>query len=240
MFEWSAEKIAFMRDAAAYTPFGEALARRAAAYLPPDAHLCDAGCGIGYLTLALARRAYRVTAVDTSDAAIAALAQSARLLNVRNVEPLRADAFALPDDLRFDGMTFCFFGEIARVRACVRAHCRGAAGLRTRAGATHRVDAREAPIARTPYAAALAELDARGIAYRSATFELDMGQPFRTIADAARFSRLYARGGEPPTEARLRERLVPTDSPIFPYYLPAPRPIGLIALNAAEIPNTTL
>ncbi|NJP07023.1 MAG: methyltransferase domain-containing protein [Chloroflexaceae bacterium] len=32
--------------------------------LPPDAHILDAGCGTGLLSVALARQGFRVTAVD--------------------------------------------------------------------------------------------------------------------------------------------------------------------------------
>ena len=70
--------------------------------------------------------------------------------------------------------------------------------------------------------------------YRAETFDADMGQPFRSLADAIRFFRLY----DPETavtEAEALSRLVETGDPVFPYYLPALRPVGMIVLRAEDI-----
>ena len=64
MFIWTEESAAFWADSAAYTKSYERLAQRAAAHLVPGGSLFEGGCGLGHLSLALARQGYAVTAMD--------------------------------------------------------------------------------------------------------------------------------------------------------------------------------
>ena len=48
---WTEESIAFLRDAAAINRYYETIAERIAPQLPENAHICDAGCGIGELNI---------------------------------------------------------------------------------------------------------------------------------------------------------------------------------------------
>ena len=61
---WTEESIAFLRDAAAINRYYETIAERIAPQLPENAHICDAGCGIGELSLALKPYCHHVTAVE--------------------------------------------------------------------------------------------------------------------------------------------------------------------------------
>ena len=51
---WTEESIAFLRDAAAMSDYYRVIAGKIAPHLPENAHVCDAGCGIGELSIALA------------------------------------------------------------------------------------------------------------------------------------------------------------------------------------------
>ena len=73
MFQWTDEIMAFREDAENYTRFDEAIAGRVASYLSPGSRLCDAGCGMGFLSVKLCRMGFSVTAVDESAAAVAYL-----------------------------------------------------------------------------------------------------------------------------------------------------------------------
>ena len=53
MQAWTPEGMAFLQDAMACCGYYPALARRIAPYLPKQAHVCDAGCGLGGLSVAL-------------------------------------------------------------------------------------------------------------------------------------------------------------------------------------------
>lgn len=239
MFTWSADKIRFLRDASEYTPFNDALADRAAAFLPVGGHICDAGCGLGYLSVALAKHCQWVTAADVCPEALAVLRQSLAARPVGNVSVMEADVFALPDDVQFDAMVFCFFGGTHDILRCVKRHCRGKAVLFKKNWATHRFTADQRPLERFTFAQTCAELTRAGIPCHSESFEQEMGQPFRSMADAALFFRLYDRGdGDVPlSDAALYARLKGTGSAEFPYFLQSKRPVGMIVLDTEDIPE---
>lgn len=239
MFSWDAEKIRFLRDASEHTPFNDLLAERAAAFFPKSAHVCDAGCGLGYLSLALSQRCTRVTAIDTSPEALAVLLESIETRGVENISVMQADVFSLPESARFDGMAFCFFGGTGEILRCAKVHCLGKVVLFKKNWSTHRFTANETPLLRFTFAETCAELAIAGVPFESCSFELDMGQPFRTLEDAALFFRVHERqdSGEL-AENELLARLEKTGSPDFPYYLPANRPVGMIVLDAGDIPDT--
>ncbi|MFR0787293.1 MAG: class I SAM-dependent methyltransferase [Vescimonas sp.] len=77
MQAWTPEGMAFLQDAMACCGYYPALARRIAPYLPKQAHVCDAGCGLGGLSVALLPYCRHVTAVDRAAAPLENLRQRA-------------------------------------------------------------------------------------------------------------------------------------------------------------------
>lgn len=237
-FEWTRDAIRFRLDAAARVRFDEAIAARVLPYLPENAHLCDAGCGLGLLSLALAPCCRAVTAVDESAAALAVLAENAARAGVGNIRAVQGDLFAMRPEAPYDAMAFCFFGHTRETLRAVRAQCTGRAILIKRDHAERRFTLEHRPAQRLNFQTACAELAALRIPFRSETFPLEMGQPFRSLADAARFFALFSEGGTSPDMERIAERLVETGETEFPYYLPARRMLGMIVLDARDIPDS--
>ena len=82
------------------------------------------------------------------------------------------------------------------------------------------------------------ELEEKGIPYQSRVLELDMGQPFRSLEDAAVFFRTHSRDDPAElTPEALQSRLQRRDDPEFPWYFPVNEPIGLLWFQACEIPD---
>ena len=51
MFQWNEEMVRFMRDASEYSDYHRRLVQWMLPDLHPGDHICDAGCGLGYLSL---------------------------------------------------------------------------------------------------------------------------------------------------------------------------------------------
>ena len=189
--------------------------------------MCDAGCGLGGLSVALLPYCRHVTAVDRAAAPLENLRQRAGhdpRLTVR-----QGDIRCLPPETPYDAMVFCLFGDVEEALTVARQQCRGTVLLIRRDYAYHRFSTGRVPVG---FTAADSEDTLRhlGLSYRMERFSLEFGQPFRSLEDAQRFFRLYDRSGgvEPPLH-----RLVPGPEPEFPYYLPNRKDLCLLAV---EIP----
>ena len=64
MYHWTADGIGWMADASRQTDFYRLLAAELAPYLKPEDRICDAGCGLGFLSLALSPYVRSVTAAE--------------------------------------------------------------------------------------------------------------------------------------------------------------------------------
>lgn len=240
MFFWNDEKVRFMEDAAAWSGFHAALAALLAPHLPPEGHICDAGCGTGHLSLALSRHVRRVTAVDMSGEALSLLAGNCQKADIRNITIRCGDIHALPPPSPYDAMVFCFFGHMEEILTLARQQCRGAVLAIMRHEERHRFSAGQPAMRFGGYERGAEVLRERGIPFQAQTLTLPMGQPFRTTDDARRFFELYRRPEDdaPITDTFLAGRLLPTGQDDFPWYLPSQRRFGLIRLDAGDIPDT--
>lgn len=221
-----------MADACRRTDFHEKLTALLLPYLKPTDHICDAGCGLGYLSLALSSHAAHITAAERDAAALAVLRQELDARGITNVTPLCADVLAYTPPVPFDAMVFCFFGSMERYWPlpsanavarcwpwCVTTCATAFPGL-PRAPGRHSFDA------------ACGVLDAHSIPYTAQRAVLDFPQPFRTLEDARTFLTIY--GGGAPAEDDLRTKLISTGDPDFPWQLPGVRRFGIIAFAMKE------
>ena len=239
MFQWNAEKVRFMEDAAAWGDFHARLAAELAPYLPRNGHVCDAGCGTGHLALALAPYVKQVTAVDVSAQALALLTENCRKRGAANIDIRCGDIARLPPEQPYDAMVFCFFGHIREILAISAAQCRGTVLAVMRSDAAHRFSAAQPAIRRGGYFRGREELEKLGVPFQAKEMELPMGQPFRTLEDARRFFELYRQPDDttPITDALLQTRLTATGREDFPFYLPQSRRFGLLRWHAGTMPE---
>ena len=230
MLVWTPDTVRFQRDAAQYGSYHKTLAARLAAHLPPGAHVCDVGCGLGYLSRALAPYCKRVTAIDSEPLALDVLRKD----TPENVEVFEGDVFTLSPDRRFDAMVFCFFGTMDETLLLARKHCHGKVIVVKRGWTQHRFSLQSESVRRDACEDAERYLRTRGIPFLREELTLDMGQPFRSKEDAVRFFEAY--GSEAVTFSDVEARLVKTGDTAFPYYLPQEKPLGIFIFDAKEIP----
>ena len=154
-----------------------------------------------------------------------------------NVEPRRCDVLADTPEEPYDAMVFCFFGRTDEILTAARRQCTGTVAVLKRCGRGHRFSrGKDRP--RQGFEELCRALKERGIPYQSRVLELDMGQPFRSLEDAAVFFRTHSRDDPAElTPEALQSRLQRRDDPEFPWYFPVNEPIGLLWFQACEIPD---
>ena len=230
MLVWTPDTVRFQHDAAQYGTYHKTLAKRLAAYLPPDAHVCDAGCGLGYLVRALSPFCKRVTAIDSSAMALAVLREN----TPKNVEILETDLFTLSPAEQYDAMVLCFFAAMDDTLLLAKRHCRDKVIVVKRGWTQHRFSPQNESARRSACEETEQYLRTRGIPFLREDLTLDMGQPFRSREDAVRFFAAY--GNASVDFSDVEARLVKTGNAVFPYYLPQEKPLGIFIFDAKEIP----
>lgn len=235
MFLWTEESAAFWNDSAAYTKSYDLLAQKAEAHLTPGGALFEGGCGLGHLSVALAKRGYHVTAMDLSPLPLRYLRANADRAGVR-LTVRTGDVFTLPEGELYDSAVFCFFGSVTEILNWAKGHCRDRLILFKKNWSTHRFTRDPGAVRKFTYPLTCGELERLGVPFAAETFDADMGQPFRSLPDAVRFFRLYDPQAAM-TEGEALSRLTKTGDPVFPYYLPALRSVGMIVIQTRDIPR---
>ena len=225
--KWDSEKIRYMRDAAERSDYYRQIASVIVPHLKKDAHVCDAGCGLGYLSAALAPQVAQVTAVDISAEALAVLESR----KIPNVTALCGDAAALVPESPYDAMIFCFFGSVQEVLEISRAQCRGSVFIITRGDPVHGFSQKPLENNRFCFSGFCEGLRQQGIPFESGSIDAEFGQPLKSLEDAKRFLALY--GGENVEEGALRKRLRECTGE-FPWYLPRRKRVGWIRFSVNE------
>ncbi|MCI6836641.1 MAG: methyltransferase domain-containing protein [Clostridiales bacterium] len=238
-FAWTPERVRFMANADAHTDYYQKLARWLAPWLPKNGHVCDAGCGLGSLSLALLPYVQEVTAVDRSPLALAELRAKKQENNRNTLEILQGDIASLPPRIPYDAMVFCFFGAMSEILPIAKAQCRGQLFILKKNYLTHRFSAGNIPIEGDRFDRSKALLAKLGIPFEAEEQSLELGQPLASLEEARQFFTLYSRDKASSvfTDAYLKSRLVPGHIPDFPWYLPQEKKVGLIRLHTRDIPE---
>ena len=237
MFQWNEEMVRFMRTASEYGDYHRRLVQRMRPALHSADHICDAGCGLGYLSLALAPYVRRVTAADRSEAALDVLRQNCAARGIRNIEILSGELQPVPLAAPYDAMVFCFFGRMEEIAAVAKAQCRGTVLVFKENFTSHRFSVGEHPAGWDSFRAGADWLTERGVPFEAETLEPEMGQPFRSMEEARQFFRLYSRDADKAaiTDEFLRGRLAETGREDFPLYLPHKRQVGYLQFESKDL-----
>ena len=235
---WDPNTIRFMIDASEHAPYNKDLAAVLGPKLPPNAHVCDAGCGLGYLSLELANYARKVTAVDISPEALNVLHRNCVTKGIDNIDIRCADIEQSPPDEKYDAMVFCLFGGSDQGLCIAKAQCRGDVFMVMRNYPAHRFSVNTHCMEYKGYRDTCLMLDVLGIPYDKSECQLDLGQPFRGFEDARLFFERYSRDPKSQiTDEFLLSRLEKSNQSEFPYYMPHMRNVGIIHFLAEDIPQ---
>lgn len=236
---WWEDMVRFMRDASEYGTYNQELADRLAPHLNPEMRICDAGCGLGYLSLALSGYVGHITAVEQNPAAVEVLTANCRERGITNITPCCGSVHSAVPDAPYDAMVFCFFGGIHEILEIVRRQCRGKVFIITRNYTTHRFSVGKHTTGSYGYLTATTRLKELGLPYTEALFDLEFGQPLRDLDDARRFYEIYSKDEDKTviTDEFLRTKVVDNDDAKFPLYLPHRRNLALLTFDTADLPD---
>lgn len=236
MFQWTDEIMAFRADADRINHADRFLARQIAAELMGTEHICDAGCGMGFLSVELAKLGFSVTACDHSEDALRFLENRCREEGIQGIETWKGDLFSAEPKEKYDAMVFCFFGRVEEILQAISKQCKGKAFVIKKDWNTHRFDMKERPLKHSTFQKTCRELTELGLPYETKSFSLEMGQPLCSVEDGVRFFAAYDPDGAVPTQEEVAARLEKREGE-FPWFLPSVRPLGMIILNAGDIPD---
>lgn len=233
MIRWDEESIRFMKDSAEHLNVSEVQAEHILPYLPPDAEVCEGGCGLGYLSLALSSRVRHVTAVDQSSGALAVLQQKIREREISNITAVAADIFSVHPRRPYDAMVFCRFGAVEQILKLAAEQCAGTMVVLTLANSCHRFTLTDKAVRRREWFSKR-KLDGLGIPCHGEQFEVETGQPLRSMEDAVRFFQRYDQSGETVTVEQVRSRLTSDPQGIYPLFSPMKSDFRLLAFQAED------
>jgi hypothetical protein len=220
-----------MRDAANESRYYQTIAQQIAAYLPPSARVFDAGGGLGDLARWLSYHVEHVTVMEHDPKAVASI----RALCPPNVTAMLADVFTYLPDRQFDALVLCFFGKANEILPLARELTSGKTfvvqfaetnrGFSLDAQAKHHETILDAERA----------LQQEGVAYKKITFEVEHGQPLRSMEDAIAFFSHYSKRAV--TREEVEPRLTKTDNVTFPFYVPQKRSLAMLQFDALQAPR---
>lgn len=236
---WHTDMIRFLEDASEYGDYYQTLAQKILPFLPPDAHICDAGSGLGYLALALAPHVRKVTAVEKHSNAAAVLEGKCRDLAITNVVSRKGNIDNILPEETYDAMAFCFFGQAQQILKLAKAQCSGQVFVFTRNYTEHRFSAGNHTSNWEGYPQLRELLDRLNIPAHQEFISVEFGQPFRSLEDARRFFDLYSKDSDKSvlTEEFLRQKTRQTGREDFPLYMPHKREIAFIRFQVKDIPS---
>lgn len=237
---WEPDMISFMGSASEYSDYNRQLAQKMLPWLSEDMHICDAGSGLGYLSLALSPHVRQVTAVELHAGAAAVLTENCGALGIRNVVSRCGAMAQMQPQTPYDAMVFCFFGSRQEILRLAKQQCAGDVFVFTRNYDKHRFSAGSHRSGFGGYPEFSRFLEELGIPAHRETFSLEFGQPFRDLEEAHRFFRLYSKDQNKDvlTDDFIRSQLTETGQEDFPFYLPHRKPIGFLHFAAKDIPDT--
>lgn len=234
---WYEDMVRFMRDASEYGTYNQDLARLLAPHLTKRMHICDAGCGLGYLSLALAPYVGQVTAAEKNPDAVAVLEENCRRFGITNITARCGEIGQLVPERKYDAMVFCFFGGIHEILDTVKQQCGGQVFIITRNYTTHRFSVGSHSTGSYGYKSASETLTELGVPYEKTLLDLEFGQPFRDFADARKFYEMYSKDEDKTviTDEFLQGKLVQTGREDFPLYMPHLRNLAILHFDIKDL-----
>ena len=239
-FEWSADKIRWYCDASVYhrNDRTQKIAAALLGELPEKPRVCDVGCGVGFLSLELAKGAREVLSLELNENALAVLQREIQNRGVTNITPLRADFDEQsPVGEPFDGMVLCMFGGMFEYVALAE-HWLSAQGKTFFITGTSKrrcFSANGVASSNDSLEDMRRYLADNGYSWSESLIPTSFGQPLASLEEARRFMRAYDKlSTDEEIAIDLKKRLIETGESEFPLYLPADKEYIMFTISHRE------
>ena len=223
LFTWSPEKIRWYADACEYSgnDRNEKLAKAILESLPLAPHICDIGCGIGGLSLQLAKNAKKVTAVDVDRDALDYLRNTVTRNATNNIEIVEGDFETLESITHYaDCLVFCMVGDIDFIKPA-RNWTDGKVVFiidgteKVRFASNPKKHTRQGPDELRTH------LKDIRLKFEELSVKASFGQPLANMGEAIKFISSYDHEStQDEIRSTLESRLISTGRADFPLYLP--------------------
>ncbi|MCD7946847.1 MAG: class I SAM-dependent methyltransferase [Oscillospiraceae bacterium] len=224
---WNENTLRWMYDASTYTGFH----RNLAALLRPHVHsggtLCDLGCGPGFIDFELAGDVSHITCIDQNEPVLAFLKNRAAALGHSNLTTVCRDANVLCGE--WDTIMSNFYGNALQACAWLP-HARDRVVLVLADSASPSFGDSH-PRKHNTLVRAVGALEQANIRFHVQRTTLEYGQPFASMQDVDTFARVYGTSAE---DCFLYTNIQETGRTDFPFYLPQPKPLGIVTILRSE------
>lgn len=227
LIHWEEKSARWFEQASEYTRYHEQLAALLLPYIKDTKTLCDLGCGIGLIDMALGMKVAQITGVDANAYALSYMEKLIHGRNIKNITMVNEDARQLKG--LWDTVLMVFFGNLdqdlehylnlADKQLIAIVHGNPEPGKKETAKC-NTVDYTQKLLAQ------------KGIEYELLQSELEYGQPFVDIEqgiDYIRAYRKYVPQGE--EENYFKEKTILTGREDFPYYMPHTKKFGIFVIR---------
>jgi len=223
LFTWSPEKIGWYADACEYSGNNrnQKLAEAILESLPPSPQIGDIGCGIGGLSINLAKKASKITAVDLNGDALDYFRKIIARDSIHNIEILEGDFKTLaPSALNVDCVVFCMVGDIDFINRAMSWTDNKIVLIIDNAESRSFASKPRKHTRLSPDSVRSSLLEA-GLKFEEKSIAASFGQPFSSFDEAIKFFSCYDRdSSKDEIKKSLDTRLVKTGMADFPFFLP--------------------
>lgn len=236
MFLWKRRMAEFMSQAYEYNKSHHSFVNAIKAQINHDDIICDAGCGLGYISLALSPYCSQIHAVDLQDKPLKILKDNIVKKEIKNILVKQEDIHNMTLNEIYDKMIFSFFGSIEEALSIGKEHCSGQIILLKNDARHHSMSVEKRAYKGPSFEKAKKYLEEHQIPYQVKRIKTEMGQPFRSIEDAVYFFNLYNRNPQKEIkEEDVIELLDPIDHPEYVYFYSVKKDIAIITVESYNL-----
>ena len=224
MYEWTDDKMRWYQEACDYpeNDRNQILVELIIKELGKMHSICDIGCGIGTLSIALSKEAKHVIAIDQNSRALAALNDQIEQKGINNIEVMTGDyRRLLPKGDLPDAAVLCMAGDLGESLPHLLKWAREKIFFITSNTDYHCFKATQKEKAHESPEEIRSLIERQGLKYKEDVINIRFGQPLKNQDEAIRFMRSYDKESDLENiKAHLAQKLIKTQNKDFPLYYP--------------------